>query len=344
LVVQRLAKKTTSCLPSTQADSPSCPRTGLDESLSRNPTRLSPIARPSASPRRGFRTVGFERRSNDEQQQSTDQVTSEFLRLSSIDVASTPDWNTWSPAPPAERNARRPRTRPIQRVATDSSRSPSPASGGGVHTSVGQGRVRPTSTSSSSGNTPSTSGKNSTTVRGSATFEPEVPHSASAGSSATIGKAQPRRPAPPRKTATSDTSLTSGGSSSTSAGRSSTSPSRGGPHSPQPSKRQPNTSGHPIEGLDFYLLCFKVTEHYLKCEDYNVFQDTPLISRRIDIRFNSAARVTTISRPERVNQRSWRHHHGIEPLYETFAHIDASHTSHASASTDALVGTFLSSA
>jgi hypothetical protein len=89
----------------------------VPESLS-NPTRLSPIARPSASPRRGFRTVGFEPRSNEEPPQSTDQVTSEFLRLSSIDVASNQTTGTLGARPrQPNANARRPRTRPIQRVA-----------------------------------------------------------------------------------------------------------------------------------------------------------------------------------------------------------------------------------
>jgi hypothetical protein len=111
-------------------------------------------------------------------------------------------WNTRRPASSAERERSSSSDSSDSASSADSSRSPSPASRGGVHTSFSQGRVRP-ATSSSSGNTPSTSGKNSTTVRSSSTFEPEVAHSAAASSPAAIGKAEPRRPAPPRKTATS---------------------------------------------------------------------------------------------------------------------------------------------
>jgi hypothetical protein len=260
----------------------------VPESLS-NPTRLSPIARPSASPRRGFRTVGFEPRSNEEPPQSTDQVTSEFLRLSSIDVASSQTTGTLGARPrQPNANARRPRTRPIQRVAPIRHvPHPQPAEEGYTPVSAREEFARLL---------PAAPGTRH--LHPARTQQPfEVPAHSNPRSHiprlqalqqrlARLNQGDQRHHERPQRRyflnfgrvefhfrgTVFDIAVPRRATFSTAF------------------QKAAEHIGAPIEGLEFYLLCFKVTEHYLKCEDYNVFQDTPLISRRIDIRFKDAIR------------------------------------------------------
>jgi hypothetical protein len=258
--------------------------TGLDDiyDVPESPTRLSPTERPSAPPRRGFPGDSFGQRSQDEQQQYTDQATSELRRLSSIDVADNPETGTLGARPRRPRNANA-RTRPVQRVRPVR-HVPHPQQAEEGYTPVSTTEEFARLLPPAEGSRP---------IHPARTQVPFVvpPHSnprshiprlqALQQRLARLNQGDQRQQDPPQRRyflnfgrvefhfrgTVFDLPIPRRATFSTAF------------------QKAADRIGAPIEALDFYILCFKVTEHYLRVEDHNVFQDTPNISRRIDVRF-----------------------------------------------------------
>jgi hypothetical protein len=187
-------------LPSTQADSPHVLRNRTRRHLrrARKPNKIEPYRETECTSTsrlsRGFVRTKVTRRTTTVYGPGNIRITETVVYRRRRQPR---DWDTWSPPPPATERQRSDSS--SSESSTSSSRPTSPTSGGGIHASVDDGRVRPTSTSSR-GQPSDTSGKDSSPIRGSAPLQPSVPHTSSPGTSTTPSEAQSGRPAPARPT------------------------------------------------------------------------------------------------------------------------------------------------